>query len=116
MAEDVREKLHKAIKKHSGMDDDQIIDAGNHGADAGWPGFTYYTDTVKFYEKNEDTIWELLEEEADALGEKNALALIGTFGGAKNVTDGQTFKNLLSWFTLEEIGRWLESVKESQEG
>lgn len=111
--ENVREKLHKAIKKHSGMDDEQIIDAGQHGADAGWPGFTYYTDTVKFYDKYEDEIWELLEEETDSMGAENVLALIGSFGGAKNVSDAKTFKNLLSWFALEEVGRWLESAKEA---
>lgn len=111
--EDVREKLHKAIKKHSRMDDEQIIDAGNHGADAGWPGFTYYTDTVKFYDKNADDIWELANQEAEEMGEANALALIAGFRGAKNVSDDDTFKNLMSWFALEEIGRWLESAKEA---
>lgn len=114
--EDVRERLHKAIKKHSGMEDDEIIQAGEHGADSGWPGFTYYTDTVKFYDKNADDIWEVLDQVADDMGEGNALEMIAKFGGAKNVSDDQTFKNLMSWYALEEIGHYLQSERESKRG
>ena len=112
--EDVHGKLLKAIKKHSNMEEDEIMQAGQHGADAGWPGFTYYTDTVKFYDKNADDIWELANLMADDLGEKSTLEMIGKFNGAKNVSSDDTFKNLMSWFALEEIGHWLESMKESE--
>lgn len=115
MAEDIREKLHKAIKRHSKMEDEEIIQAGEHGADSGWPGFTYYTDTEKFYDKNADEIWELANQSADDFGEESTLAMIAKFGGAKNVADDKTFKNLMSWFALEEIGRWLETMKEAHE-
>ena len=111
---DLRERLHEAIKKHSSIDDDQIIDAAQHGADAGWPGFTYYKDTVEFYDDNADDIWELVNEMADDYGEDHTLAMISKFGGAKNVGSDETFKNMMSWVALEEVGRWLESVKETE--
>lgn len=99
--------LIDAVREHSGMDDDQIVEAGEHGADAGWPGFTYYRDTAEFYNKHSDLIWELLAEEADDLGESHSLAMIAHFNQAKGVESDDTFKNLLSWFALEEAGRYL---------
>ena len=103
------ERLYKAVKKHSGMDDEQLVDAANHGADAGWPGFTYYTDTSKFYEQNEEDIWAMLDDMASNFGSKNVLSLIAGFGGADSVSDDSTFKNLLSWAALEEVGRYAEA-------
>ncbi len=98
--------LLEAIREHSEMDDSQIMEAGQHGADSGWPGFTYTTDCVEFYRKNERTIWALLEETADQLG-LNPLQLIAGFGRADMATSLDGFANLLAWFALEEVGRWL---------
>lgn len=109
MAEDFRKELLKAIKKQGGMSEDEIKEAARFGANQGFPGFTYYRDTVKFYDKNKDLIWELLNEAADSMGEGTVLSLIASFGGAKHVSNEETFKNLLAWFALEEIGNWLES-------
>lgn len=100
-------KLVKVIKKHSGLDDREIKDAGEHGADAGWGGFTYTKDTVEFYDKNEELIWDLLEEQSDSMGADNIVAFIGQFRRAAHITDLSSFKNLISWFALEEAGRWL---------
>ena len=57
---DVIERLEDAVKQHSLLDDADLIEVAEHGADTGWDGFTYYDDTVKFYDANEDDIWELL--------------------------------------------------------
>jgi hypothetical protein len=65
----------------------------------------YYNQTTAFYDKYEDEIWELLEDMADQMGEHNALALIGTFNGAKNVGSAAQFKNLLAWAAFEETAR-----------
>lgn len=46
--------LYKAIKDHSDLDDSSIADAGRYGASGGFGGFCYYTDTVAFYDKNEN--------------------------------------------------------------
>lgn len=99
-------ELFKAICKHSGMRTAEIIEAGKHGADTGWPGFTYTSDCVKFYHANERAIWELLEETADQMGMK-PLELVANFGRADMATSLDGFANLLAWFALEEVGRWL---------
>ena len=106
------DKLVKAIKRHSGLTTKEIIQAGEHGADAGWAGFTYYKDTVKFYDRNADAIWDLLEERASDLGEKHQLALVASFKSAGTVFSDRSFKNLLARFTLEEAGQYLANKKE----
>ena len=99
-------KLIAAIKRHSGMENDQIIEAGEHGADAGWPGFTYTNEAAEFYQKNKDAIWELLNEESDNQGVP-VLDLIASFHRKDMVGDASQFENLLAWFALEEAGRYL---------
>jgi len=101
------DELIEAIREHSGMENDEIMEAGENGADAGWPGFTYTGDTVDFYEKHADLIWPILTEQADDMGEKHPLALIASFNTAGQVDNDSAFKNLLSWFALEEAGRYL---------
>lgn len=54
-----------AIHEHSGIDDEQITEAGSYGADTGWPSFSYTVDCVAFYAAHERAIWKLLEETAD---------------------------------------------------
>lgn len=66
---ELQTRLLRAIKLHSGMDEEQIRDAGEHGADGGWPGFTYYSDTVKFFKANRAHVVKLVEEMASDMGE-----------------------------------------------
>ena len=105
-------RLVDAIKKHSGMDNEQIREAGEHSADAGWPGFSYTRDIIEFYDNNEALIWELLEETADDQGMK-PLELVASF--RTEVSDVEGFKTLLSWFALEEAGRWLADQRDSDD-
>lgn len=102
----VHQELLEAIRGHSGMEDEEIIEAGHHGADTGWPGFSYTTDCVAFYEANERAIWQLLEEAADQMG-MTPLALVASFRRADMACNLDGFANLLAWFALEEVGRWL---------
>lgn len=108
------DELLEAIRKHSGMDDEQINEAGTHGADTGWPGFSYTVDCVAFYRENERAIWELLEEAADQIGVK-PLELVASFGRAEMATSLDGLANLLAWFALEEVGRWLADQQEAEE-
>lgn len=112
---DMYKDLVKAVKKHSGLDDAEIIQAAEHGADAGWAGFTYTTDTVEFYDKNEELIWKLLEEMSSDMGSKNVMDFIGSFKIADQITDLDSFKNALSWFALEEAGQSLIRDREETE-
>jgi len=107
------DRLVKAVKRHSGMTPDEIVQAGEHGADAGWPGFTYTVDTNRFYDRHADLIWELLAEQADEFGEKHPLALIAKFNSAHSVDTDHGFKNLLAWYALEEAGHYLAAEEEA---
>ena len=104
--------LYKAIKTHSGLEYESMIDASNYGANSGFGGFVYYTDTCEFYDNNRELIWELLEQDAESYDFDNVIAFVGSFNGADNVHDEATFKNLCSWYVLETIGRWISDLKE----
>jgi hypothetical protein len=104
----IYQKLYRAIKNHSELEDYSIIEAGQHGADAGWNGFIYTKECIEFYEQNESDIWELLREESESMGYKNPQEMISGFRRQDMLDDPDQFKNLLAWFALEEIGRWLE--------
>lgn len=80
-------------------------DIADHGADSGFPGITYYSDTVALYRAHEDEIWDKLAEMADGLGESHPLALIANFAGAKDVGSATQLANLLVWFMVEELAR-----------
>ena len=103
---DTHLELYNAIKSHCELEDESILQAAEHGADAGWNGFTYYTDTCKFCEDNEHLIYDLLNEMADGMGLDSPDALVATFNCDTSSPDAR--KNALAWFALEEVGRWLE--------
>lgn len=94
---------------------ESLPDIANHGADSGFPGITYYSDTVALYDKFEDEIWEALNEDAEDLGNSNPIELIATFNGAKNVSDATTFKNLLTWYMAERIAREYTDKREAHD-
>lgn len=106
--EDPYRVLYDAIRAHSNMDDDEIREAGEHGADAGWPGFTYTSDCVEFYTANRTAIWELAQQMADDFGYKNVPELVASFIRSEMADSPDGFENLLAWFALEKVGRWLE--------
>ena len=100
--------LYDAIKDHCDLEDSVMIDAANHGAASGFGGFTYYADTVKFYDENEKLIVEYLDEMADGMGFDSGFAYVASLPAIKNVGNIDQFKNLCSWIILEEVGRWVE--------
>ena len=106
--QDTYRRLLEAIKTHSGMENPEIREAGEHGADAGWAGFTYTVDGAEFYRANAADIDELLQEMADALGHKNVAEMVSTFTRADMTDTRDGHDCLLAWFALEEVGRWLE--------
>ena len=105
---DLYTRLLEKIKEHSEMDLDQIKDAAQHGADVGWPGFTYTLDCVDFYNANKEDIWELARDMADSMGHKSVPELVGTFARVDMADNADGFANLLAWFALEEVGRWAD--------
>lgn len=104
---------------------DSIQDVNNHGAQSGFPGFIWYTDTYKFAMQYRKNIVRLLEETAEQFGEEiiTMFANFGIFrnspmdnddkkdlykylGGGKPVQS--TITNTLAWFALEEICRMFD--------
>ena len=102
-------------------DRDTLREIAEHSAEAGWHGFTYYTDTLAFFSDNRREIRKLLTETADDLGE-DMMTIVAGFGCLKSsdfsadeiaeaiytdeeTENGTTIRNALSWFALEEIAR-----------
>ena len=117
-------KLVRAVVKQLGGGKEAIETLGDvyrHGADAGFCGFTYYTDTVRFYKRNRVDIVALAETMADDLGE-NVIEMVMNFGCLQldkkdvhiiakalygDIKDDRVIEvvNALAWFSLEEVAR-----------
>ena len=81
----------------------ELRDIAQHGADAGWSGLTYYSDTIELYERFEEDLWGMLIEDADAHGLKHPLALVASFAGAAGVESDMAFRNLIVWYAAERV-------------
>jgi len=92
-----------------------LEDVIEHGCVSGCvSSLIYYSDTVKFYDKFEDEIWDMLEEDTNQFGNDNILQTISQFNGAKNVGGLDQFKNLLAWYSVEETCRKILDEKEKE--
>ena len=126
---DYRKRLYDAVVNQLGCCAAELPglfkDVAEHGADAGWSGFTYYSDTLAFYARNQEDIVALLEEFADELGENGAVSLVESFvclrglklsknaiaraiyapyrADKNNGEEVDTIANALAWFALEEV-------------
>jgi len=92
-----------------------LEDIASHGADAGWEGFTYYSDTGEFYVENKAPILTALEEAVEAFGSDGVVSLVKTFKCAQDSTEDEIAQTLysseidtyvakcLAWFALEQV-------------
>ena len=101
-------------------------DVTSHGIEGGFGGFTYYSDTVEFTEKNLDSILEMGKEMADSFGSDNIFTLISGFNcldespeevaeaiyNADSDNRTQVF-NALAWFAGEEVCRNYSDIIEN---
>jgi len=113
-------KLRDSVKRQLNGDRSTFEDVLHSGADAGFSGFTYYSDTVEFFKKNRAAIIALVKETAQELGEDYIL-FIANFKCLTNDAETQDeigralygrmrkedhlVANALSWFALEEAAR-----------
>lgn len=88
------------------FDKDDLRDIARYGCGNGFPGLTYYTDTVKLYDRFEDEIWERAYEYAEGMDYTSILDMLANANGA-DVATGTQFKNLMVWLVAEEIAREL---------
>lgn len=111
--------IRAVVKQAGGWDSfkEMADDVTNHGADGGFSGFIYYTDTVKFTKRHKAAILEMAKQMADDLGEP-LYKMIGGFNCLK-ISEGEAAEaihnprsedqtnvlNALAWFALEEVSR-----------
>lgn len=108
-----------------------LRDVTRGGADGGFTGFIYYTETLEFFEKNKNLIKEQLKEDAENFGTsiidmvRNFNALSSSRGKERKpdytedevgqVLYGPTqeedfytqIANCLAWYALEEVAQQL---------
>ena len=99
-----------------------LKDVARSGADAGWPGFTYHSDTTQFYRDNRKAIEALIKETAEEIGERPA-EMVASFKCLDCYTeeeicpalygrfDAELYQiyNALAWFALEETAYRLDN-------
>ena len=106
-------RLTRAIREHSGLELAAIREAGEHGADAGWGGFTYTSDGAEFTRANKELVWELVSETAEEMGQSE-LELLASFTRADMADSADGLDCLLAWFALEECGRFWNDRRDSR--
>lgn len=117
-------RLVSAVIDRIGIE--SIADVNNYGIQCGFGGFIYYTDTHKFAMKFRKLIVQLLEEDAEQLGEGDVIQMVSGFGqfrrskmdsddrrelykylaGAR--CEQSTITNLMAWYAAESVCRWFE--------
>lgn len=116
-------RLHKAVATHMNLDrhDDEfqgyMHDVANHGANAGFSGFIYYTDTCAFYQANRNDIIAMARDMMTGLDEQSLSTFIARFNclnvepyevedylmGEADDNIATMIENALAWFALEEV-------------
>jgi len=90
-----------------------IKDIATHGCSGGVSGLTYYTETIAFYDKHKKEIWDMLYDMSEDQGFSIPF-LISDFKGSRDVSDEDTFKNLLVWWAVETKAREIENDAEDE--
>jgi hypothetical protein len=109
-----------------------LADCAQYGADGGFSGFVYYSETIAFFKANRRDIVRNLESMAEELGEEvfEMVKNFGVFSHSTPPASGEIGKalwdsgkihegltslyNVFSWFALEEIARvWSDYLYEN---
>ncbi len=104
------------LEKSEGYEQiESVFEDLTHGCQSGIVShLVYYSDTTDFYNEFEEQIWELLEEQAEEFGSANALELISSLNGAKDVANHVQFKNLLAWYAFENTAYQIQQEVEQE--
>jgi len=114
---------------------DALRDVSTHGADSGWSGFTYYSETVAFCKRHRKDIVARIEQDADDMGgadtgvdgaaslvksfvclhdeyttDECARALYGRYDEKLDV-----IYNALAWYALEDVARYVSDAMDNLE-
>lgn len=89
---------------------DYMVNVSQGGGISGSIGtLIYYKDTVEFYKKNLEDIWELIYEKMDEFG-----CTLGEFVDSLSPVPGNytQFQNLMAWFAYENrINQYLNDLE-----
>ena len=101
--------LVDAVRDHSGLDEEQLCEVADHGADAGWPGFTYYSDTSAFMAAHGEPCGASSPTRRTiSAPRRRRWRISGPFGGAhRSVQSATGLNNLLAWWALEAAARYV---------
>ena len=122
--------VRSTVRQMGGWDSFQesAQDVCNHGANAGFGGFIYHSDTVPFAKRNKKALLEMCKEQAeDYYGiesgvcefiagfncvnlSREAIAIALYTGKGDSVTE---VYNALAWYALEEVARRYCDILES---
>jgi len=92
---------------------DYVEDIATYGCSSGFPYITYYKDTTKIFDEFEDELFELVGEQAENCGYDNVFELLG---GCKNLDNSLlSFKNLMVWYSCEELVHKVVETNEQRE-
>lgn len=97
------------ICEHSGMTRSELREVAQHGVDAGWPGFTYYTDCSSFVEEHREEIMEVIAWDANQLG-MSIPEFMTSWRDSDQIVDGVSFDTALAWYVLERVARKVVST------
>lgn len=121
----------KAVYEQLGCEDEEeffritsdVMTPGGCGANAGFTGFIYYSDTVEFYLQNRDLIKGLLNKAvSDGIGYNSAVEMVSHFNDCEGSysmdeigmalydpqyhDDLTTLYDTLAKYALEEVAYW----------
>ena len=104
---------------------DHIQDVNEFGVETGFGQFVYYSDTCAFARKHQKKIIELLEIDAESLGQE-IVEMVSSFGVFRNSPMDKddrrdlyrflsgakcketTIPNLMCWYAVETVCHWFE--------
>ena len=124
----LQQRVIEQLSGENELNEDNVStlkDVANYGADAGFVGFTYYSDTCKFFDDNKELIFKQLLDDRVNSGYNSLTEMLSSFRCFKDVdtydieaflinsddksnNEQTTLKNGLAWYALETVACQLE--------
>lgn len=106
------QKMIRSVKRELTKTERQ--DLLKHGISGAFGNYVYTSDTMAFYKKHADAIWELLEEMAEDINE-SPLTIIQNFKEAGLIESRAQFENAMCWWSVTRCCEILETRKEEDD-
>ena len=97
------------------LDEGQLAEIVRYGMGSGWPHFNSYSETVVFYDRFEHSIFEVIDQTAEAYGIRDVLQVLAQHSQAEVHTPNQ-WKQAAVWFAVQEMAReWCAVLERDDE-